>query len=120
MMPSSSEQMRSSNSSHESTTCAFDLFFDIPHPAASPASCERAKVIEPPGRIHPDVSELYHPNNISKIPRFAFPDFDEQKDYGKLVLNNSRRGGMLPSSPIVRLPIFFFEVLGFLKEVKTT
>ena len=77
------ERTRSSCSSHEYTTCVFDLFFDIPHPAASPASCERAKIIEPPGRIHPDIIELYHPDNISKIPKFAFPDFDEKKDYGK-------------------------------------
>lgn len=62
-----------------STTCVFDLFFDIPHPAAT-ALCERAKIIEPPGRVHPDIVELYDPSNISRIPKFAFPDFDENTD----------------------------------------
>ncbi len=69
----------------ESSTCVFDLFFDIPHPAASSASCERAKIIEPPGKIHPDVCELYHPSKISKIPKFAFPDFDENNYNGKFI-----------------------------------
>mmetsp|Transcript_11612 Transcript_11612/g.17596 ORF Transcript_11612/g.17596 Transcript_11612/m.17596 type:complete len:1079 (+) Transcript_11612:370-3606(+) len=69
----------SSSTSTDVTTCVFDIFFDIPHPAASP-TCERAKIIEPPGRIHPGISELYDPSNVSRIPKFAFPDYDEQTD----------------------------------------
>lgn len=65
--------------SSEITTCIFDLFFDIPHPCAS-ALCERAKIIEPPGSVYPDIAELYDPSNISRIPKFAFPDYDEPSD----------------------------------------
>jgi len=69
-------------------TCIFDLLFDIPHPAASPL-CERAKIIEPPGNIHPDVMEIYDPQNISRIPKFAFPDYDEEADYEQPRINDS-------------------------------
>ncbi len=78
------ERRSSSDSQNRSsspvTTCIFDIFFDIPHPSAS-ALCERAKIIEPPGRVHPDISELYDPSNISRIPKFAFPDYEESTDY---------------------------------------
>ena len=71
----------SSSSAETSTTCIYDLFFDVPHPSASP-TCERAKIIEPPGRTHPVISELYDPSNISRIAMFAFPDYDEHLDSG--------------------------------------
>ena len=70
-----------SSSSDDATTCIFDLFIDLPHPSASP-TCQRAKIIEPPGRVHPDISELYDPSNMSRIPKFAFPDYDESIDSG--------------------------------------
>lgn len=57
----------------------FDLFFDVPHPAASKES-EPARMIEPPD-VHNQVilSELYEPSAISRLARFAFPEHDDQK-----------------------------------------
>ena len=57
----------------------FDLFFDVPHPAASKDS-EPARMIEPPD-VHSQVilSELYEPSAISRLARFAFPEHDDQK-----------------------------------------
>ena len=60
----------------EMTICIFDVFFDMPHPEAS-ASCERAKVIDPPWNPRViDASDLYEPMNIARIARYAFPDCD--------------------------------------------
>ena len=60
----------------------FDLFFDLPHPAASSTN-ERARMIEPPEIHNPAMlAEMYEPSNISRIARFAFPCHDDQ-EYGK-------------------------------------
>jgi hypothetical protein len=62
------------------TTCVFDLFIDIPHPAASLIN-ERAQIIEPPGNSpHPEVLELFDSSSISRIAMFSFPDYDAEKD----------------------------------------
>jgi hypothetical protein len=63
------------------TTCVFDLFIDIPHPAASLQN-ERAHIIEPPGQCHPGVLELFDSASISRIAMFSFPDYDAEKDNG--------------------------------------
>ena len=64
-----------------SKTChVFDLFLDIPHPAAS-SSKERAEIVAPPvpeEKLRPEISSLYEPRSILQIERFAFPDFDSE------------------------------------------
>mmetsp|Transcript_17083 Transcript_17083/g.25078 ORF Transcript_17083/g.25078 Transcript_17083/m.25078 type:complete len:201 (+) Transcript_17083:111-713(+) len=62
----------------------YDLFFDLPHPAAS-SPCERARVIEAStnscsgGCFNASVGELFEASNVSRIARFAFPEYDDQK-----------------------------------------
>ena len=63
----------------------FDLFFDLPHPAASSAS-EQAKVVCP----HPSsiglsevvTSELFEPSNVARVALFAFPEYEDYEDNG--------------------------------------
>ena len=60
----------------------FEIFFDLPHPANS-SDPVPARIIEPRPSEHRilqrrDVSELFEPNNISKITRFAFPGHDDR------------------------------------------
>jgi hypothetical protein len=64
------------------TPAVFDVFFDLPHPAASKDS-EPARMIEPP-EVHNQaiLSELYEPTSISRLARFAFPEHDDHK-HGK-------------------------------------
>jgi hypothetical protein len=59
--------------------CVFDLFFDIPHPAASPSK-ERAEIVAPPipEKLRPEIASLYEPRSILLIERFAFPDYDSE------------------------------------------
>ena len=59
----------------------YDLFFDLPHPAASP-SCEQARIFGPPpslvNAVGSVIQELYDPSNVARVARFAFPDHDDQ------------------------------------------
>ena len=71
----------------------YDLFFDLPHPAASPG-CPRARVIDSPSVVaaagggadaeatdaaaRAVMDELFDPSNISRIARFAFPEHDDE------------------------------------------
>ena len=64
------------------STCAFDLFLDIPHPAAS-LNNERVHIVEPPGQCHPGLVELFDAANIARIAMFSFPDYDAQSDEGQ-------------------------------------
>jgi hypothetical protein len=64
------------------TPAVFDVFFDLPHPAASKES-EPARMIEPPEVYNAAIlSEMYEPTSISKLARFAFPEHDDHK-HGK-------------------------------------
>lgn len=57
----------------------FDVFFDLPHPAASD-NADRARMIEPPEVTNPEIlAEVYEPSAIAKLARFAFPEHDDQK-----------------------------------------
>lgn len=62
-------------------TYVFDFFVDLPHPAASFKN-ERAKIIQPPGELHPGIAELLDPSKLSRIAIFAFPDYEIEKDPG--------------------------------------
>ncbi len=62
-------------------TYVFDFFVDLPHPAASFKN-ERAKIIQPPGELHPGIVELLDPSKLSRIAIFAFPDYEIDKDSG--------------------------------------
>lgn len=64
-------------------SCVFDLFFDLPHPAAF--STDKALVIDPPVTLSQLLSEeMYSPDNISRISRFAFPEYDAVKSTQQL------------------------------------
>ena len=59
--------------------CVFDLFLDIPHPNASQV-CQPAQIVEPPDLTHHAlISEMYGPDSISRIARFAYPDYDDRQ-----------------------------------------
>lgn len=90
-------------SSHESMgqkrrlpLCIYDIFFDIPHPSVVASAVEatrnnvvginsdrqdvRARIIDAPVIVCPlVVEELYNTDNITRISRFAFPEFDENQ-----------------------------------------
>jgi len=55
----------------------YDLFLDLPHPAASP-SCPPPVVIGSPSSDKSVSQELGTPESIGRIARFAFPEFDDQ------------------------------------------
>ncbi len=92
----------SAASSHESMgnkrrlpLCIYDIFFDIPHPSVIASAVDatrnvvglnndrqdvRARIIDAPVVVCPlVVEELYNPDNITRISRFAFPEFDENQ-----------------------------------------
>lgn len=54
----------------------YDLFLDLPHPAASPVSNKQPFVVSSPsptsGEIHKELS-----SSIGRIARFSFPEFDD-------------------------------------------
>ncbi|KAL7548414.1 hypothetical protein ACHAWF_011705 [Thalassiosira exigua] len=57
-------------------TCIFDLFFDLPHPAAS--TTDRAKIVEPPVTVSPPLArEMCNPDNVARLSRLAFPEHDD-------------------------------------------
>lgn len=71
-----------SSSGKRTNFSIFEIFFDLPHPAAS-SDPTPAKIVEPKESEHRqkynlDTSELYTPQNISKITRFAFPEHDDR------------------------------------------
>jgi hypothetical protein len=53
----------------------FDLFLDVPHPAAS-KSCPGPFLIPPPGDA--SMADAIH-KNLNQILRFAFPEYDDQQ-----------------------------------------
>lgn len=59
----------------------FDLFLDLPHPAASTGS-GGARVIAPPACVNTAseeiANELYESQSIARITKFAFPEHDDQ------------------------------------------
>lgn len=56
----------------------YDLFLDLPHPAASP-KCHPPFVIKPPDGDESLVTkELGDKDKISSIARFAFPEHDDR------------------------------------------
>ena len=55
----------------------YDLFLDVPHPAASP-NCPPASIIgTPPGSNPQDSIEQELQKSMPQIARFAFPEFDQ-------------------------------------------
>ena len=54
----------------------FDLFLDVPHPAASP-HCPPAYTVAPPPTTTADSIDHELSKNMPQIARFAFPDFDQ-------------------------------------------
>jgi len=57
----------------------FDLFIDLPHPAASKNSAP-AYMIEPPEFYsQPILAEMYEPALISRLARYAFPEHSDHK-----------------------------------------
>mmetsp|Transcript_13871 Transcript_13871/g.19862 ORF Transcript_13871/g.19862 Transcript_13871/m.19862 type:complete len:873 (+) Transcript_13871:103-2721(+) len=66
----------------------FDIFFDIPHPAASSLNAG-SRVIDPPDNFNSNItSEMCKALNISRIARFAFPDHDDQTHASSKAKNN--------------------------------
>eukprot|EP00986_Skeletonema_menzelii_P010410 scaffold5067_cov161-Skeletonema_menzelii.AAC.22 len=71
--------------------CVYDLFFDLPHPIAT----EKTRIIDPPVTLSPILSEeMYKPDNISRLARFAFPEYDEVAQLQQLA---SEQEGLLTS-----------------------
>jgi hypothetical protein len=71
--------------------CVYDLFFDLPHPTAM----DKTRVIDPPVTLSPILSEeMYNPDNISRISRFAFPEYDAVTQTQQLA---SEQEGLLTS-----------------------
>ncbi len=71
--------------------CVYDLFFDLPHPTAN----EKSRVIDPPATLSPMLSEeMCNPDNISRLTRFAFPEYDAVAQTQQLA---SEQEGMLTS-----------------------
>ena len=78
---------------HRPPICVYDVFFDLPHPAAF--STDKALVIDPPVTLSQLLSdEMYSPDNISRISRFAFPEYDAVKSMQQLA---SEQEGLLTS-----------------------
>ena len=75
--------------------CIYDLFLDLPHPAAS-SNDQRSRIIDPPVTICSLLSrEMYTPENIARISKFAFPEFDETH-------NSSSSSGGAQDDPAAR------------------
>ncbi len=84
------------NNNKQLPTCIFDLYLDLPHPAAS--TTDRAKIIDPPVTISPQLTtEMYNPENISRLSRLAFPEYDELSSDATSELASLRTGGRLTS-----------------------
>jgi len=71
-------------------TCVFDLFLDLPHPAAS--ARDRAKIINPPATDTSfSCSEMCNPDNLTRLAKFAFPDYDESDDQSQSQLRQQKQ-----------------------------
>lgn len=71
--------------------CVYDLFFDVPHPTAM----DKTRVIDPPVTLSPILAEeMCNPDNISRISRFAFPEYDAVTQTQQLA---SEQEGLLTS-----------------------
>ena len=82
----------SSSSEDRPPVCVYDLFFDLPHPTAT---TEKTRIIDPPVTLSPILSEeMYKPDNISRLTRFAFPEYDEVTQTQQLA---SEQEGLLTS-----------------------
>ena len=58
--------------------CVYDLFFNLPHPAAPAEVSDRAQIIDPPVILCPLLNEeMCNPDNVTRLSRFAFPEHDE-------------------------------------------
>lgn len=92
----------------------YDLFFDLPHPAASPG-CPRARVIDSPSAMsatgvpnaHAEATdaaaravmdELFDPSNISRIARFAFPEHDDELHAAEIAEQQQQQQQQMASS----------------------
>ena len=77
--PHSNNTSSSSSNNKQLPTCIFDLFLDLPHPAAS--TTDRAQLIDPPITISSQLqTEMYNPENISRLTKLAFPEYDTTVD----------------------------------------
>ena len=57
-------------------TCAYDLYLDLPHPAAT--ARDRARIVDPPVTVSQSLyDEMYDPDNVLRLSKFAFPEYDE-------------------------------------------
>ena len=77
----------------------FDLFLDLPHPAAA-ASCPPAYISGCPAANNPEIEKELSAN-MSQISRFAFPEFDdsiEQRIPRDVALNRFSQYAMGPKS----------------------
>ena len=73
--PPLSTSSSSDNNNKQLPTCIFDLFLDLPHPAAS--TTDRAQLIDPPITISSRLqTEMYNPDNITRLSKLAFPEYD--------------------------------------------
>ena len=71
--------------------CVYDLFFDLPHPTAT----EKSRIIDPPVTLSPMLSEeMCRPDNMSRLTRFAFPEYDAVAQTQQLA---SEQEGLLTS-----------------------
>ena len=78
--PHSNNSSNSNNNNNKQLpTCIFDLFLDLPHPAAT--TTDRAQLIDPPITISSQLqTEMYNPENISRLSKLAFPEYDTNLD----------------------------------------
>jgi hypothetical protein len=70
-----SSQAQQAGMPNQSPWPLFDLFLDVPHPAASP-HCPPAYTVGPPTTTADSIDHELS-KNMPQISRFAFPDFDE-------------------------------------------
>ncbi len=90
-MGSENPQEPFSSSIDRPPVCVYDLFFDLPHPTAT----EKTRIIDPPVRLSPILSEeMYKPDSISRLARFAFPEYDAVAQQQQLA---SEQEGLLTS-----------------------
>lgn len=96
--PTAAPAPAASASSAGRTLPAFDLYLDLPHPAASEGCPPRVVIVPPPastsggnpageeGAANRKIAdELSGDNALARIARFAFPEFDDQA-HGALFL----------------------------------
>lgn len=97
--PTAAPAPAASASSAGRTLPAFDLYLDLPHPAASEGCPPRVVIVPPPastsggnpageeGAANRKIAdELSGDNALARIARFAFPEFDDQAHGASLFL----------------------------------